>query len=98
MTRRLVFRPEADLEINEAAEWYETRGRGLAAEFLRVLDACIESIRRDPLLYPVVHGEARRALLRRFPYSVIYASREDEIVIIACILGRSYPLGWHVRL
>ncbi len=45
MTRRLVFRPEADLEINEAAEWYEARGQGLAVEFLRVLDACIESIR-----------------------------------------------------
>ena len=50
MTRRLVFRPEADLEINEATEWYEARGRGLAVEFLRILDACIESIRRDPLL------------------------------------------------
>jgi len=57
VTRRLVFRPEADLEINEAAEWYEARGQGLAVEFLRVLDACIESIRRNPLLYPVVRGE-----------------------------------------
>ena len=67
MTRRLIFRPEADLEINEAAEWYEARGQGLAIEFLRVLDACIESIRRDPQLYPVVHGEARQAVLWRFP-------------------------------
>jgi hypothetical protein len=30
VTRRLVFRPEADLEINEAAEWYEAHGQGLA--------------------------------------------------------------------
>lgn len=66
MTHRLVFRPEANLEIIEAAEWYEARGRGLAAEFLRVLDACIESIRRSPLLYPVVHGEARRAVIDAF--------------------------------
>ncbi len=55
MTRRLVFRPEANLDITEAAEWYERRG--LAAGFLRVLDAGFEFIRRDPLLYPVVHGE-----------------------------------------
>lgn len=62
MTYRLVFRPEADLEVNEAAEWYETRGQGLAVEFLRVLDACIESIRRNPLLYPMVmRGETRGA-------------------------------------
>lgn len=98
MTRRLVFRPEADLEINEAAEWYEARGQGLAVEFLRVLDACIESIRREPLLYPVVHGEARRAVLRRFPYSVIYAVREEEIVVIACFHGRRDPKRWQDRL
>lgn len=98
MTRRLVFRPEANLDINEAAEWHEARGQGLAAEFLRVLDACIESIRRNPLLYPVVYGEARRAMMRRFPYSVIYAVREDEIVIIGCIHGRRDPKRWQDRL
>ena len=98
MTRRLVFRPEADLEINEAAEWYEASGQGLAVEFLRVLDACIESIRRDPLLYPMVRGEVRRAMLRRFPYSVIYAVHEDEIVVIACFHGQRDPKRWQNRL
>lgn len=98
MTRRLVFRPEADLEINEAAEWYEARGQGLAVEFLRVLDACIESIRRDPLLYPVVHDQARRAMLRRFPYGVVYTVVEDEVVIIACFHSRRDPKHWQDRL
>ncbi|MGH3086122.1 MAG: type II toxin-antitoxin system RelE/ParE family toxin [Rubrobacteraceae bacterium] len=98
MTRAVLLRPEADLEINEAADWYEARGQGLAAEFLRVLDARIESIRRDPLLYPVVYGEARRANLRRFPYSIIYTVREDEIAIIACFHGRRDPKGWRDRL
>lgn len=98
MTKRLVFRREAELEINEAAEWYETREQGLAVEFLRVLDACIESIRRTPLLYPVVHGEVRRAVLRRFPYSIIYAVREDEIVVIGCFHGQRDPKQWQDRL
>lgn len=98
MTRQLVFRPEADLEINEAAEWYEAREQGLAVEFLRVLDACIESIRRSPLLYPVVSGEVRRAVLRRFPYSVIYMVREDEILVIACFHGQRDPKRWQDRL
>ena len=98
MTHWLVFRPEADLKINEAAEWYEAHGQGLAVESPRVLDACIESIRRDPLLHPLVHGEARRVVLRRFPYSVIYAVHEDEIVIIACFHGRRDPKRWQDRL
>lgn len=98
MNRNVVFRPEADLEINEAADWYEARGQGLAPEFFRILDACIESIRRDPLLNPVVYGEARRAVLRRFPYSVIYAVRNEEIIVIACIHGRRDPKSWRDRL
>jgi plasmid stabilization system protein ParE len=46
----------------------------------------------------LVHGEARRAVLRRFPYSVIYAVREDEIVVIACFHGRRDPKRWQDRL
>lgn len=39
MTRALVVRAEAEQEIITAAEWYESRGSGLAAEFLRI-DRC----------------------------------------------------------
>jgi len=98
VTRRVILRPEASLEITKAAEWYEAHGRGLGAEFLRVLDACVASVQANPMLYPVVHGEARRALLRRFPYSVIYTLREDTIVVAACVHTRRDPKQWQGRL
>lgn len=41
MTRRLIFRPEAETELTEAVDWYEARSLGLGAEFLRALDAVI---------------------------------------------------------
>ena len=49
MTAELVFAPEAELDIAEAYAWYERRRAGLGEEFLSALDACIESIRRQPL-------------------------------------------------
>jgi len=52
---------------------------------------------RNPLTYPVVFGSARRATLRRFPYSVIYEPSEDEILIVACIHGRRDPQRWQTR-
>jgi plasmid stabilization system protein ParE len=97
VSRQLVLRPEAQEEITEAAEWYNTRGRGLAAEFLRALDACIASVLRHPFQYPVVHGEKRRALLHRFPYAVIYTVAEDEVVVLACMHGRRNPKRWQNR-
>lgn len=67
MSRRLIVRPEAQDEITEAGEWYEARGSGLAAEFLRALDACMAAVLRNPFHFPEVYKEKRRALLRRFP-------------------------------
>ena len=98
MTRRILFRPEAETELIESADWYESRGRGLGAEFLRALDAAISAIERQPLAYPTAFPGARRAVLRRFPYSVIYTVDDHEILIVACIHGRRDPKRWQERL
>jgi plasmid stabilization system protein ParE len=98
MTRRIVFRPEAATELAEAADWYEARGQGLGADFLRSLDAVIAHLQRHPTLYPIVFGNARRAVLRRFPYSVIYVVRDDELLIAACIHSRRDPSRWQERV
>lgn len=95
---QIIFRPEAEAELGEAAEWYEARGIGLGAEFLRAIDMAIASIGRNPFGYQTVFGDVRRALLRRFPYSVIYSVIDNEIVIVACIHGRRDPKRWQERV
>jgi plasmid stabilization system protein ParE len=97
MSPRFRFRPEAAAELLEAVDWYQARGAGLGAEFLRSLDAALAAIQRNPLAYPVVSGGARRAMMRRFPYSVIYEPSGDEILIVACIHGRRDPQRWQKR-
>ena len=97
MSRRIVFRPQALREVSDAAEWYEERRPGLSAEFLRALDATAASIQRDPQQYPAVHGGMHRALLRRFPYSLVYAFSDEEIVVLACAHWRQHPRRWQER-
>jgi plasmid stabilization system protein ParE len=72
MVAELITTLEAEQDISEAYAWYETRQIGLGEEFLNCLDACIESIRRSPEIYPVVYEDYRRTLVRRFPYAVFY--------------------------
>jgi plasmid stabilization system protein ParE len=98
MTRRIIFRPEAEKELAEATDWYEARGKGLGGDFLRALDAVLSVVHRHPAGFPIVFGHARRAVLRRFPYSLIYLVSDDEIVIAACIHSRRYPHRWQARL
>lgn len=74
LTRKLLIRPEAESDIADAYNWYRVQAEGLSGEFLRAVDACLSSIEREPLAYAIVHKQVRRALLRRFPYSIFTPS------------------------
>jgi toxin ParE1/3/4 len=95
--RRLVLRPGAAREVDEAFAWYEGQSEGLGTEFLRALDAAFAAIRRTPELYPVVRGRTRRALLRRFPYGVFYAADGEDVVVLAVVHARRHPRVWQRR-
>jgi plasmid stabilization system protein ParE len=77
MVKQFHILPEAEQDAADAYGWYEERQPGLGEEFLRCVEACIQSIRRNPKTYSVVHESYRRALLRRFPYAVFYEYAEE---------------------
>lgn len=60
MSYRLVIRPEADAEAYEASHWYEERRKGLGRELLSAFAATTAHLRRNPRLYAIVAGDARR--------------------------------------
>jgi len=55
--------PEADLDAQQAIEWYDGRDRDLGDDFLRKVNGCITSIEVDPQRFPIVHRQMRRALV-----------------------------------
>ncbi|PHJ61997.1 toxin, RelE family protein [Nostoc linckia z18] len=97
MSYQLIISPEAELDIQDAFEWYEQRDSGLGSEFVRAIDSCLALIGRNPLAYPVVYRQARRALIRRFPYGVIYVVEENVITVIACYHVKRNPKQWQNR-
>ena len=52
MISELIISPEAEADITEAFDWYETQVPGLGSEFLLVLDALFNSIQRNHPVYP----------------------------------------------
>ena len=94
----VILRDEAEVDMAEAALWYERRSLGLGAEFVRSVDACLALVSRQPTLFPVIHREARRARPRRFPYLIIYRVFPDFISVIAVIHGKRHPRRWKSRL
>ena len=97
MTHKSVFRPQADQEVQSARRWYEQRRPGLGIEFANAIDEVVARISSNPLAFPTVHNETRRAVVRRFPYGIYFRVLEDEIVITAVMHGRRHPRRWHAR-
>ena len=91
MNRRIVLRPEALEQIREAAAWYTTWGRQLGTGFREEVSAKLEAIRKAPLRFPAVDGEIRKAVLRRFPYILLFRARKEEILVLSCFHTRRDP-------
>jgi plasmid stabilization system protein ParE len=98
VTLSVITRDEAEADIAEAALWYERRAVGLGAEFVRSVDACFAIISRQPDIFPVVYRQTRMALLRRFPYLVIYRVFPDFVSVVAVVHGRRHPRHWKTRV
>jgi plasmid stabilization system protein ParE len=95
VTLRLT--PAAEADVEGVLGWYRERGHDLGDQFLQALDSCLETIELSPLAFATVHGDMRRALLRRFPYCVFYLVSEHEIVVLACLHGHRDPETWKSR-
>ena len=97
MTPHLVLRPQAGAELLDARDWYEEQRPGLGGAFATEVDMVLARIVQAPLAYPRVHGETRRALVRRFPYAIYFHAVADEIVVLCVIHGRRHPRRWQSR-
>jgi len=93
----LIVGPEAEAEIAATQDWYDERIPGLGAEFIAALKRVIAAIAENPFQYQIVWKNYRRAVLRRFPYLVIYVVSGDTVRVVACIHGERDPKAWQER-
>ena len=98
MIERIIFRPAAEHELREAYAWYEERVRGLGSEFMRAADACVQIIRRNPDIYPVIYKEVRQGIVRRFPYSMLYLVVPDRVIVVSVFHSSRDPKVWQRRV
>ena len=95
----LRLRPEARLDLEAAARWYESQELGLGRQFLQEVRLTFNRIRANPEAYPSGYRNTRRALIRRFPYGVIYlpvTGTSISVVLAVLHCGRD-PKLWRER-
>ena len=81
MTYSLRFLPEVETDVQSGRLWYAEKSPGLGEEFLRVFYVCSHELTRNPMVYPRVHREFRRCLLRRLPYAIYFRVEQDCAIV-----------------
>lgn len=94
----IVFIEPASLELDDAIEYYNLQSPGLGKKFLDEVLETIEIISRFPQLWACNTKNTRKAVLRKFPFNLIYTKLEDEIYIIAVAHQNREPEYWIDRI
>ena len=96
--RSLSTTEEADDDLFEAFRWYERQAVGLGDRFLGAVDTRLDSIRVAPEQYPPLEGEYRRAIVTRFPYSIVFKASAVRVVVAAVPHHHRDEASWRSRL
>jgi len=95
---RLIYHPDAEAELIEAAQFYEGRVPQLGAHFLDAADHAVSLILHAPARWRVIEADVRRYGMRRFPYFIYYRVLPDELRLLAFAHHRRHPDYWRYRL
>jgi plasmid stabilization system protein ParE len=92
----LRFLDPAEEEMLEAARLYEDHAVGLGERFLDEVEGCVALLFERPHIGRRV-GQFRRFPLRKFPFTLIYALEDDDLVVVAVSHHRRRPGYWMGR-
>ena len=98
MSKRVIVEPEAEADLAEAYAWYDEQRAGLGDDFLLCIEAAIEAIGERPKSFPIVQSQTRRALVRRFPYLVLFVELPDLITVVGIFHASRDPQRWTPRM
>ena len=94
----VIFTLPARAELIDAQTWYENEVPGLGRRFRAAVDAVIQRMSSNPEQFPIVYKSIRRAVLRRFPYALMFVIEADTtLTVIACFHGSRDPAQWQRR-
>jgi len=85
------YKRAAAAEIHAVISWYLRPEINQAPAFIKELERTEAHLRTLPALYQQVEGDIRRAVLRRFPYSLFFVIEGGEVIVLACMHQHQQP-------
>ena len=90
---KLIIEPDAQIEIEDAIEWYESKQTGLGLDFLNYLDGYFKTLKEGHVSFEIKRKPVFRELpLMRFPFVIIYEQTETKIFIYSVFNTHQNPI------
>lgn len=93
----LIYHPDAETELIEAAQYYERRVATLGVQFLDDADRAVSMILKTPERWRIIEQDVRSYLMPRFPYAIYYRALSDRVHILAFKHHSRHPDYWRYR-
>lgn len=97
MTLEILISREAQADLAEAIAGFGEISAALTSRFELELERIYTNLLDYPQMYPVVYKNFRRALLRRFPYSVFYIDEKSFILVVGVVHQARDESTWKRR-
>ena len=93
MSYDLLFSSEAELDIQEAIDWYEEQRQGLGLEFAMRFEDALQFLKEQPQMYAKIYNEVRSVLMNQFSYAIFYTINglQKEVQIFAVVHTSRIP-------
>lgn len=91
------FHPEAEIEFNEAIDYYENINSNLGFDFANEVYSAIQRSVSLPKAWAIIDDDIRRSLVNRFPYGILYSEHNNGIYILAVMNLHRHPDYWKDR-
>lgn len=92
------FLTPARKELNQAIAYYNKQRTVLGFRLSDEVRLTLQKIAEYPEASPQLTKTTRHCKVRRFPFSVIYYLRSDELIVVAVMHNRREPNSWKKRL
>lgn len=82
---RIEYHPAVAAELTEIRDYYNGKVPGLGDAFIDEFEREVLRIAAMPERWMLVRRDIRRALMRRFPYAILYRVSKDDAVRITVV-------------
>ncbi len=89
--KSIEFHELAIKELLDSRDFYDNLIWGLGRKFIIEVGHIISRIKNNPAAFPIYFKNYKRALIRKFPYSVIYIEEDERILILAVAHHKRRP-------